>query len=169
MFGRGPLDQPGITAGAGIRVARGARIEAWPGSELVFGDGCEIGPDSRVVANGGGRVELAAGVVLGTGCAVIAHDLVRIGTRTVLEDGVVVLDFDHDIADVETPIRRQGLLMAPVHIGPDARIGVRACVLRGVTVGAGAVVGPHAVVTRDVPAGCSVEGIPARLSLSSDP
>jgi acetyltransferase-like isoleucine patch superfamily enzyme len=55
----------------------------------------------------------------------------------------------------------QGVATAPVSIGPKAAIGHGAVVLRGRSVGAGARVGEHAVVTRDVPPGGQVAGIPA--------
>jgi 2,3,4,5-tetrahydropyridine-2,6-dicarboxylate N-succinyltransferase len=52
---------------------------------------------------------------------------------------------------------------APVVIEDDAWIGIGAIVLKGVRIGAGARVGAGAVVARDVPAGASVEGNPARV------
>ena len=86
-----------------------------------------------------------------------------IGAGAQLEEGTVIVDFDHVIDDVEQPIRAQPLEATAVTIGAGARIGLGASVLRGVTVGAQATVGPHAVVTRDVAPGASVGGVPARL------
>jgi len=53
-----------------------------------------------------------------------------------------------------------------VTIGAGARIGLGASVLRGVSVGAGAIVEPRAVVTRDVPAGGHVGGVPAKPTVA---
>lgn len=145
------------------RVDRTARLEEWPGSEIVLGAGCAIGPRSRLVANGGGTLEVGPRARIGAGCTLVAHERLEIGEDAVLEDEVMALDFDHDIADVEVPIRRQGLLSSPVRIGAGARIGLRACVLRGVHVGAGARVLEHAVVTHDVAPGAVVGGVPARV------
>jgi acetyltransferase-like isoleucine patch superfamily enzyme len=47
-------------------------------------------------------------------------------------------------------------------IEDGARIGLNATVLPGVLVGAGATVAAGAVVTRDVPSGATVMGVPAR-------
>jgi acetyltransferase-like isoleucine patch superfamily enzyme len=52
----------------------------------------------------------------------------------------------------------------PVNICNDAWLGACSIVLRGVTVGEGAVVGAGAVVTRDVPAWTVVTGNPATVT-----
>ncbi len=52
---------------------------------------------------------------------------------------------------------------ADVVIGRDVWLGVRATVVAGVTIGEGAVVAAGAVVTKDVPRGAVVGGVPARV------
>jgi acetyltransferase-like isoleucine patch superfamily enzyme len=52
---------------------------------------------------------------------------------------------------------------ADVHIGDHVWIGVGAIVLKGVTIGSGAIVGAAAVVTRSIPSNCVAAGNPARV------
>lgn len=52
---------------------------------------------------------------------------------------------------------------APIHIGNHVWIGARATILKGVTIGDGAVVAAGAVVTKDVPPNTLVGGVPARI------
>ncbi len=52
---------------------------------------------------------------------------------------------------------------APLVIGNDVWIGAGAVVLRGVSIGDGAVIGANSVVTKDVPPYCVYVGNPARL------
>jgi serine O-acetyltransferase len=47
-------------------------------------------------------------------------------------------------------------------VGDDVTIGVGACLIGPVRVGAGAVIGANAVVTHDVAPGAHVGGVPAR-------
>ena len=151
----------GVRRGRGVVVARGVRLEVFPGAELVLGDGVRIGERTRIVVQGG-RVDIGAGATLGERCTIVAHELVTIGADAWLQDGAVMVDFDHVVDDVELPIRAQPLVTAPIAIGDRVRIGLGAGVLRGVSVGAGAVVGPHAVVTHDVAPDAIVGGVPAR-------
>ena len=61
----------------------------------------------------------------------------------------------HDFTNPALPLQT-----APIHVGEDAFIGVRAVVLPGVTVGAGSVIGAGSIVTRDVPPGVIAAGNP---------
>jgi acetyltransferase-like isoleucine patch superfamily enzyme len=121
---------------------------------------CTIGAGTRFHVHGQARI--GAGARLGERCVVAAHERVDVGEGAVLDDEVVLIDFDHGVADVERPIRLQPLVTAPVVIGARAILAAGATVLRGVVVGEGARVQPRGVVTRDVPAGTIVGGIPAR-------
>jgi acetyltransferase-like isoleucine patch superfamily enzyme len=93
---------------------------------------------------------------------VAVRERVEIGAGAHLDDEVVLIDFDRDLADVERPVRLQGLLTAPVIIGERASLAAGSTVLRGVVVGEGARVQPRGLVTRDVPPGITVAGVPAR-------
>ena len=129
-----------------VRLARGVRL----GSHVRF----ELGP--------AGHVTIGARTVLGDTCVLACHERIDIGADVHLGDEVAIMDFDHATADPEKPVRLQGLLTGPVRIGDGAILGPGACVLRGVTVGPGAVVAARSVVSADVPAGSEVVGVPAK-------
>jgi acetyltransferase-like isoleucine patch superfamily enzyme len=144
----------------GVRIGRGVRFHLAPGAVVTLEDRCRIGAGTRFHVYGQARI--GAGAQLGERCVVAAHERVEVGAGATLEDEVVLIDFDHGIADVERPIRLQQVVTAPVVIGERAILGAGATVLRGVVVGAGARVQARGVVTRDVPAGATVGGVPAR-------
>jgi acetyltransferase-like isoleucine patch superfamily enzyme len=145
-----------------VHIAPGVSFQVAADAELVLGDGCRVGEHTRFVVAPGCRVEVGAGAALGERCTIVAHSGVTIGAGAQLGHGTVVVDFDHVFDDVERPIREQPLESSPVTIGEGARIGLGASILRGVEVGARAVVDPRAVVTRDVPPGAHVGGVPAK-------
>jgi acetyltransferase-like isoleucine patch superfamily enzyme len=149
-----------VRAEGRVRLGRGVRFHLAPGALVRLEQGCEIGAGSRFHIHG--QLRIGAGAHLGERCVVAAHERVEIGARARLDDEVVLIDFDHDLADVERPVRMQGLLTSPVIIGERAVLQAGATVLRGVVVGAGARVQPRGVVTRDVPPGAVVGGVPAR-------
>ena len=154
--------QAAIERGRDVHVSRRVSFEVAPGGRLVLGDGCLIGERTRFVVAPGCGIELGAGVVLGERCTIVARAGVTIGAGAQLGHGLTIVDFDHVFDDVERPIREQPLESTPVAIGDGTRVGLGVSIVRGVTTGAGAVVEPGAVVTRDVPAGGHVGGVPAK-------
>ncbi|WP_086993530.1 sugar O-acetyltransferase [Rhizobium sullae] len=108
----------------------------------------------------GVNITLGSRVYLNAGCAILDSGTVVIGDRSMLGPGVHIYCAEHhkDVA-----LRKAGIEMArPVMIGEDVWIGGGAIIL-GVSVGDGAIVGAGAVVTKDVPAGATVTGNPARI------
>jgi acetyltransferase-like isoleucine patch superfamily enzyme len=112
--------------------------------ELIFGDGCTIG--SNVFFSVNKRVQL--------------------GNRVGVAGRVAISDSDGHPSDPER--RKRGEQMTaddilPVTVGDFVWIGRDAHVLKGVTIGEGAVVASGSVVATDVPAGALAMGVPARV------
>jgi maltose O-acetyltransferase len=85
---------------------------------------------------------------------------ITIGDEVMLAPGVHLYTATHPM-DHET--RASGLELAkPITIGNRVWIGGRSVILPGVTIGDFAVIAAGSVVSRDVPAGAVVRGVPAR-------
>lgn len=144
----------------GSGVSRRARI----GVHAIIRQGSEVGPD----------------VVLGDYSYISGPrsyvEAARIGKFCSIARQVVIGPGDHDLAGVTThPFRLSpdygGLVETgtaleqkdPPVIGNDVWIGINAIVMRGVTIGDGAIVAANSVVTRDVPPYAIVGGVPAKF------
>lgn len=108
----------------------------------------------------GQHISLGDGVFLNFNCVILDVAPVVIGSLTQVGPGVQFLTADHP-RDPE--LRRAGVESGlPITIGANVWIGGGALILPGVMVGDDAIIGAGAVVTRDVPAGTTVVGNPAR-------
>jgi UDP-2-acetamido-3-amino-2,3-dideoxy-glucuronate N-acetyltransferase len=136
-----------------------------PQPDLVNLYGCKIGAGTKV----GPFVEIQRGVEVGRNCKISSHTFVCSGV--VIEDGVfvghgVMFINDRDPAAVNEDESLKGdgdWSMEETRVGSKAAIGSNATIMGGVTIGVGALVGAGAVVTKDVPAGVVVAGVPARV------
>lgn len=109
----------------------------------------------------GYNIDLGARVFMNFNCVILDVCPVSIGDDCQIGPAVQIYTADHP-RDPE--LRRSGLESGkPVKIGRNVWIGGAAIILPGVTVGDNAVIGAGSVVTRDVPAGATVVGNPARV------
>ena len=118
--------------------------------------------NGRVLAGDGTKLLVPAGVLtigdrtrFDGDTRIICTQEITIGEDCTVAWGVDVMDNDfHTIND--QPSR------APIRVGNHVWIGTKATILKGVTVGDGAIVAAGATVTQDIPARTLVAGCPAR-------
>jgi acetyltransferase-like isoleucine patch superfamily enzyme len=138
------------------------RLEIGPNARVRFGRWSWIGHGTKIRCHEG-LVRIGAKTVMGQECTISAYQHISIGEQCIVADRVMLIDFDHSVAEVERPIRVQGIYKRDVRVGSNVWIGYGAQILRGVTVGDNAIIGASSVVTRDVPANAVVAGAPARI------
>lgn len=136
-----------------------------PQPGLVNLYGCKVGESTRI----GAFVEVQRGAVIGRHCKISSHSFVCAGVT--IEDGVFIghgVMFINDL--YPRAVNGDGTLqtdadwqLVETRVARNASIGSNATILAGVTIGEGALVGAGAVVTKDVPPGAIVAGVPAAV------
>jgi acetyltransferase-like isoleucine patch superfamily enzyme len=150
---------PGVEEGVQIKGAE----------RITMGKGCQV--QFGTVLHGGGLewsdrrgyIRLGDRVFIGPHCTLFGAGGIEIHDDALISPHVVITSHQHTFDRLDALIREQSSQFAPVVVEADVWIGAGAILLPGITVGRGAVIGAGAVVTKDVPAGAIVVGVPARV------
>jgi tetrahydrodipicolinate N-acetyltransferase len=133
-------------------------IRIRPGASFVVDGQVNLHRGSRIVVDAG-RLEIGNQTMVNGLAKVLVNEGVRIGAGCNIAWNVQILDTDFHAVYVDgEPLPKA----APIDIGDRVWIGTNALVLKGVTIGDGAVVAAGSVVTRDVPPKTLVAGVPAK-------
>jgi acetyltransferase-like isoleucine patch superfamily enzyme/acyl carrier protein len=132
--------QQGVCLGDRVMVHRGACIQAKVGP-ICVGEDTSIGAFSQLISQG--PIEIGANVSIATG--------------VIIAGGTYQVESDEDGPEV-----KKRFTYGAIRIEPNVRIGMRAIILDGVTIGRNAIVAPGSIVMNDVPPGTVVTGSPAR-------
>ncbi len=167
----------------GAQLLDGSRIYNFrddPGC-IMIGSDCRIAAELLVFAHGG-KISVGANCFIGQGTRIWSAHSVSIGNYVLISHNVNIHDTNsHSLSaarrrqHVENiffrahPAELPDVTDAPVRIEDDVWIGFNAIILKGVTIGRGAVVGAGSLVTKDVAPFTVVAGSPANVIGSAQP
>jgi len=137
-----------------LYLAKGATLEV---------EAFDVYAGSRINVNAGAKLSLGSGY-MNHECVIDCFDSISIGHHVVISERVVLRDSDnHTIKDLEAISSDESAGTAPIVVGDHVWIGMNVIVLKGVTIGEGAVVAAGSVVNKDVQPHCLVAGVPAKV------
>jgi acetyltransferase-like isoleucine patch superfamily enzyme len=129
------------------------------GGEILIGDYCYIGPDSKIWSakkiSIGNRVLIAHNVNI--------HDNISHSLNAAERHEDYLHIFSTGLLQESNDLREK-----EVTIGDDVWIGFNATILKGVKIGKGAIIGANAVVTKDVPEFAVIVGSPQQIMKYTD-
>lgn len=145
-----------LAEGCALTIGAGSIVEAAiafdrPGAVITIGTRTFVGASTLVSAE---SLEIGDDVLISWGCTIVDHDSHALAWKA--RSG--------DVANWY--VGRKDWTAVPrgrVRIGNKAWLGFNVIVLKGVSIGEGAVVGAGSVVTRDIPAHTVAAGNPARV------
>ncbi len=130
------------------------------GARLILkkcGQNIDVGRNARLSTN------VSIGDRSGIGERCYLQGRIVIGNDVMMGPEVVMISSNHKYNRLDIPMNQQGEEELPIRIGNDCWIGFRSIILPGVRIGNGSIVAAGAVVTKNVPDGVVVAGVPARV------
>ena len=106
------------------------------------------------------NISLGNKVIIGKSVTLGAKEKITLGDHVRLSKGVVIETGYLDFGNGNMPPYSH--LAKPIFLEEGVWVGANSIILAGVKIGKNAVVGAGSVVTKDVPSGCIVGGVPAK-------
>jgi len=110
------------------------------GGDIYIGDNCSLNPFAIVYGHGGVRI--------GDGVRIAAH--------------TVIIPANHNSSAKGKALFESGFTAHGIEIEDNVWLGSGVTILDGVRIGRNSIIGAGSVVTRSIPDGVTVAGVPAR-------
>jgi acetyltransferase-like isoleucine patch superfamily enzyme len=126
-------------------------------AKIVIENTFSIYSGARIYVNKNATLILGSGYInnnLNLSC----FEQIEIGLNVAISENVCIRDSDN-----HSMLHSSNSKTKPIRIGNHVWIGMNAVILKGVTIGDGAVVAAGSVVNRDIPSRCLAGGVPARV------
>jgi acetyltransferase-like isoleucine patch superfamily enzyme len=165
-----------VSAGKGVRFGATSRVvNPGPASRIEIGARTLVDGE-LLVHDYGGAISIGCACYIGAGTRIWSGESLRIGDHVFVAHNVTITDTNAHQIDADErarhyertvvaarPFEKGSIETAPVVIGDHAWINFNVAILKGVTIGEGAIVGAGSVVTKDVPPYVLAAGNPARV------
>lgn len=146
-FGR--RNYPGTRKETRLQLRNGGVLCVKSHYTIYAGSNITVCPNSKLILHAG---------FMNENVQITCGGLIEIGEGTSIARDVVIWNDDaHEIEETQSG------RAAPIHIGRHVWICQGAKILKGVTIGDGAVIAAGAIVTKDVPPNALVAGVPAKV------
>lgn len=123
-------------------------------AKLIVRKKCSIYTGSTIQVGENATLDIGGGV-MNINVRIYCQEKIEIGTHVFIGENTIIRDSDEHFVDINKPKTK------PVKIGNNVWIGMGSMILKGVTIGDGAVIAAGSVVTKDVLPNTMVAGVPA--------
>lgn len=127
---------------------------------ISIGDRTFINGGTKIISRS--RIEIGSDVTIAWGCTIYDHNSHSLDYRERMNDQKLQLD-SWSVGNIILNKDWSTVKTSEIVIGDHAWLGFDVVVLKGVTIGEGAVIGARSVVASDIPAWCVAAGNPARV------
>jgi acetyltransferase-like isoleucine patch superfamily enzyme len=153
----------GGTCGSGLRIERGFRLRRGFHSGLRFGKDIYFGKNTTLDVIPGAVFAVGFNATFTESNFISVSSRLDIGEHFLLGEQSSIRDSSHDFSDKTKPITYQPMISKAISIDRDVWIGRGCAILKGVSIGEGAIIAANAVVNRDVAPMTIVGGVPAKF------
>jgi len=143
---------PGSNAECILKMSEGSVLKVNGNFNFWYGSTLKVQKNAKLTLGSG---------YLNSGSVIVCRTSITLGSNVIVAPNCYIIDSDfHRILDKNLEVLNPD---APILIGDNVWIGQGCTILKGVTIGPGAVVAARSVVTQDVPPGSLVAGNPAKV------
>lgn len=168
----------GAKIGKGVKAYGPVSLLRWPGGSIEIGDNvsiisswrrataCALAHPTRLrVFGAGAAIKIGSGVEISGASITARSKTIVIGPNTLIGPNCIIVDSDfHAPWPAETRSFNPGYENdAAVSIGANCWLGMSVMVLKGASIGEGAIIGAGSVVTGVIPSFSVAAGVPARV------
>lgn len=151
-----------------VRLEDGVHLDALGRGPIELGRHVRIGAYSRLIIsttldNLGAFIRIGNNVGIGEFAYLGGAGGLEIGDNCIIGQYFSCHPENHNFSNPNKLIRLQGVTRKGIRIGKNCWIGSKVTILDGVTVGDNCIIAAGAVVTKSMPAGSVIGGVPARV------